>query len=577
MPGYLWDGPLERDGAERPAPGPGPTIYYAPGVNELATGPFEITFLPHGRSARVSAGATLMDAAILCGVWVDAPCGGEGRCGKCLVRADGELAPPSPAEIEHVSPARLSEGWRLACQACITGPCTVDTGPVPSWAAAKSGFSRRGPLGVDLPSLPTDVKEPAGAAVDVGTTTLCVSLVDLRSGVRMGISSAENPQTRFGADVMTRIERCRNDGAASSEMHREVTESTNLLLREVTTAAGVEASRVVRVVMVGNTTMLHLALGEDPSPLGSYPFEPAVRGPVRTHASTVGLEALPSAELLVPAVLSGFLGADIVAVILSSGAAESDAVTLMVDLGTNGEIALASRRRIAACSTAAGPAFEGAQISSGMRAIPGAIESMSRDGLFVPGVLGGGAPLGICGSGLLDAVAALLEQRIIAPSGRLIEPAAAEAVAPGRVRQTGSMREFVLAPGTDITLTQEDIRQLQLAKGAIGAGVDVLCSRLGVTGDLVENVYLAGVFGSFLKPAAAVAAGLFPAQMKDRIEFAGNAALDGAELMLASDGSWKEALRLAGSVEVVELSGDPEFEKAFIDRLSFPGEAPRRC
>lgn len=531
---------------------------------------FEVTFLPQGRSARVRAGATVMDAAILCGVWIDAPCGGEGKCGKCLVMASGELAPPSHPELEHVPKEMLREGLRLACQAGVEGPCAVETGEAPSWGAAKSGLAPHGTLEVDLPALPSGFPEPLGAAIDVGTTTLCVSLVDLISGERLGISSAENPQTRFGADVMTRIEKCRKDGEASSEMHRAVVESINALLREASSSAGVPPSRVARLVMVGNTTMLHLALGEDPSPLGNYPFEPAFRGPVRASPSTAGLEAGQGAELLVPAVLSGFLGADIVAVILASGAAENDAVTLMVDLGTNGEIALGGRHGMAACSTAAGPAFEGAQISSGMRAVPGAIESLSRDGLFTPGVLGGGKPRGICGSGLLDAVAALLEYGLLAHSGRIIEPAAAEPIAPGRVRQAGPVREFVLAQGTDVTLTQEDVRQLQLAKGAIGAGVDVLCARLGVRYEEVEGVYLAGVFGSFLKPAAAVTVGIFPAQMKDRVEFAGNAALTGAELMLASEKWWSRALSLSEMVQVVELSGDPEFEKAFIDKLSFP-------
>jgi len=270
-------------------------------------------------------------------------------------------------------------------------------------------------------------------------------------------------------------------------------------------------------------------------------------------------------------VLSGFLGADIVAVILACGAADRDGPALMVDLGTNGEVALGGRRGMAACSTAAGPAFEGAEISCGMRAVPGAIESMSRDGRLAPGVLGGGRPLGICGSGLLDAVAALLENGLVNPQGRLAQPALADRGFPGRVRGPDSAREFVLAPGTGLSLTQGDIREFQLAKGAIRAGVDVLCERLGVDARRLEEVHLAGVFGSLMKPAAAIAVGLFPGELKDRVVFAGNAALDGAEMMLASEKHWMKALALAGSVEVVELSGDPEFERTFIQRLAFPG------
>lgn len=538
---------------------------------EAGCGQFEVTFHPGGRSALVRAGATIMDAALLCGVWIDAPCGGEGRCGSCVARVHGELAPPSAAELEHLTARLLEDGYRLACQAVLLGPCSVETGAAGSWAASKSRLSRGGTLKVELPALSTRVAEPLGAAVDVGTTTLCVSLVDLRSGERLGILSAPNPQTRFGADVMTRIDRCRKDRAARDEMHLEVTRSINGLLGGAASSAGVSPSRVARLLLVGNTTMLHIALGEDPSCLGSFPFEPAFRGPVTRPPAHLGIEAAEDAELLVPGVLSGFLGADIVAAILASGAAESDGISLVVDLGTNGEIALGSRHRMAACSTAAGPAFEGSEISSGMRAVPGAIESMSRDHLLEPGVLGGGKPRGICGSGLLDTVAALLEQRLIAPSGRLLEPATSETSFPGRIRQVDSLREFVLAPGTDITLTQDDIRQFQLAKGAVRAGVDILCSRLGIAYREVDDVYLAGVFGSFLKPASAVAVGVFPAEMNDRIAFAGNAALDGAEMMLTSDRWWERALELAGSIDVVELSGDTDFEKAFIGNLAFPG------
>lgn len=534
---------------------------------------FEVSFPDAGREAPVRAGATVMDAALLCGVWIDAPCGGGGECGKCLVRVAGEVSPPTAAEEELLGRELLDQGLRLACQATVTGPCRIEPQGEVSWAAGKARLAGRSLLAVDLPSLLSRsfAAPPLGAALDVGTTTLCVSLVDLTTGTRLGVSSAENPQTRFGADVMTRIERCRKDPGALERMHQDVLFSLNGLLDRLASAAGRPVETVERLVMVGNTTMLHLALGEDPSPLGSYPFKPRISGPVDINASEAGVAASSGARLLAPPVLSGFLGADILAVILASGIADRGKNSLVVDLGTNGEIALGGRGRVVACSAAAGPAFEGAQVSSGMRAVPGAIESFSRDGLLTPHVLGGGVPRGICGSGLLDAVAALLDAGLLSGSGRLSPAQAAQPHAPGRIRETGSGREFLLAPGTEITLTQEDVRQVQLAKGAIGAGIQVLCSLADLRYEQVEQVELAGVFGSLLRPGSAVKVGLLPREMGGRIHSAGNAALTGAEMVLASETRWDKACEMAGAVEVVELSGYHRFEKAFIENLSFQG------
>ncbi|MBK5092704.1 MAG: DUF4445 domain-containing protein [Actinobacteria bacterium] len=513
-----------------------------------------------------------MDAALLAGVWIDAPCGGEGRCGKCRVKLSGETAPPTEEELEHLSPEELRGGIRLACQAVVTGPLSVEPTGVVAWASAKTGLLGQATLAVDLPELSakTCTAPPLGAALDAGTTTLCVSLIDLTTGDRLAVASAENPQTRLGADVMTRIDRCRNDPDCLSEMQTEVTASFNGLLADVTAEAGRITSDIVRVISVGNTTMIHLLIGEDPSPLGSYPFEPTLQGPVDIPASSVGIEAAEGARLLSPRFLSGFLGADIVAVILVSGMDRSAEDCLVVDLGTNGEIAVGNRERMAACSTAAGPAFEGMQISSGMRAVPGAIESLSRNGLLLPRVLGGGEPAGICGSGLLDAVAALLEAKLLNPSGRLAPPSDSEGTAAGRIRNSNSMREFVLSPGSDITLTQKDIREFQLAKGAVRSGIEVLASRLSLEYEKLTKVFLAGVFGNFLKPASAVAVGLFPEALEGRIDFAGNAALLGAEMMLASEREWNRALDISRAVEVVELSGDPLFDREFFANLAFP-------
>ncbi|MBU4176041.1 MAG: DUF4445 domain-containing protein [Actinobacteria bacterium] len=535
-------------------------------------GSFEVRFDPPGRSAVVHAGATVMDAAVLCGVRIDAPCGSGGNCGKCRVHAEGLLAPPTGAELDAISAGDLEEGFRLACQAVVLGPVEVEPPSTPAGTDVKSGLGGEGAVTVDLPGVPgsSPSGKPLGAAVDVGTTTLCVSVLDLTDGSRVGIASSENPQARFGADVMSRIERYSRDPGARELMHLDVTSSINGLLRGLTDSVGRLPGDLVRLVMVGNTTMVHIALGEDPSPLGTSPFEPPVWGPVDVGPSDVGLEAAPTSRLLVPRVLSGFLGADIVACILALGVGDSPETLMVVDMGTNGEIALGNRDRVVACSTAAGPAFEGAMISSGMRAAPGAIEAYSRDGELIPIVLGGGEPSGICGSGLLDSVAALLDAGLLLPSGRLLPPEEAQEIAPGRITGNARQREFHLAPGTGLTLNQDDIRQVQLAKGAMRAGVDILCSSMGTNYERIDRVYLAGVFGSFLKPSSAIAVGLLPHFLESHVEYAGNAALSGAEMMLASERHWSHALEISERVEVANLSGDPLFEKAFIESLSFP-------
>lgn len=530
-----------------------------------------VRFAPGGETVRLRRGATAIDAALLAGVWIDAPCGGAGKCGKCRVRIEGDVASPTGPELELISEPDLEAGFRLACQAVLLSDASVELEAVPGWAGAKMDLRAGEPPPADFLPISTESgNPPAGAAIDIGTTTLCVSLIDLESGHRLGIASAENPQTRFGADVMTRIGCCREKPGAHGKMRDCLTGSLNSMLRNLCRTAGLTPGDVARITVVGNTTMVHLLLGEDPSPLGEAPFEPVFKEPVDTEPSSVGLDSARDSRLLVPGLLSGFLGADILAVAFALGLGVSTGNSLAVDLGTNGETVVSCGGRIMACSTAAGPAFEGAQISNGMRASPGAIESYSRDGLLTPGVLGGGTPEGICGSGLLDVTAALLDAGLMRPNGRLVPPAESESIRPGRIQDENGSRRFLLAPGTDITLDQGDVRQVQLAKGAIRAGIDLLHRELGLDCRELDRVFLAGVFGNFLKPSSAARIGLFPSGAAEMIEFAGNAAMAGCEMMLVSDRAFEEVNRLAEKVEVLDLSGHPDFDKLFIESLSFP-------
>lgn len=418
---------------------------------------------------------------------------------------------------------------------------------------------------------PGDTTEVAyGVAVDVGTTTVVATLMDLRAGAAVAVSSNLNGQAPFGADVISRIARTWMDELAATELQRTVVETIDGLLADVYAAAGVTSAHVYEMVVVGNATMLHLLLGVDAHAISVAPFVPAFREPLDLPAAALGLDIHPEGRIQVLPSIGAYVGADIVAGIQATGLTREPELRLFVDVGTNGEIVLGNAERVLASAAPAGPTFEGGHVKHGMRAANGAIEGVTITGGDVQlQVIGGSAPRGICGSGLIDAVAQLRLAGLVDASGRL---ARAEDV-PGhpllhRLVEEGGVRGFRLAEG--LTLTQRDIRELQSAKGAIATGISSLMELLGVETEDLHQVLLAGSFGTYIDPQSARIIGLVPPVQVERIAAAGNAAGEGAKMALLSFREREMAFDLLRRVEYVELSGRPGFNEAFIDSVGFP-------
>jgi uncharacterized 2Fe-2S/4Fe-4S cluster protein (DUF4445 family) len=422
-----------------------------------------------------------------------------------------------------------------------------------------------------------------GIAFDLGTTTVVATLLDLATGTPVAVASLLNPQQPFGADVITRISATMMDPAALGRLTALAHEALDQLAGEVCRDGGVDRREVYEVALAGNATMTHLALGLDPEPLGVAPFVMAARSFVDLGAADLGVRVHPQARAYVFPALGAYVGGDIVAGALASGMDRDRRIRLFVDIGTNCEILLAAGDRLLATAAPAGPAFEGAAIRCGMRAAPGAVEGVkiSEDDVVLQ-VIGDVEPVGLAGSGLVDAVAAMVAAGLVDASGRLAAPDA-PGVPPGlaaRLRQVGKERVFVLAfrdgdpaadPAASLYLSQRDIRELQFAKAAISTGWQLLLEEQGLTAADVAQVLLAGSFGSYLAPAAAVRIGLVPDVALMRIVSAGNVAGEGAKMALLSARERAAAQALLEEVHYVELSDRADFNDRFVDRLAFPG------
>ncbi len=618
-----------------------------------------VTFLPDGTEAWVPTGSNLLAAAAAAHMAVDAPCGDRGVCGKCKVQqihplvhsgTDGgdeassalptALEPPTLHERTLIPAGELAEGWRLACQARVTGDVTVAVPeralqpavvplsqiephpaavkrhlrlPKPSLEDPASDLTRLrrsladdGPdLQIDLPSIPQlqetlraasyDVTatrvgdrligfEPGdttdrcfGLAVDLGTTSVVAILVDLNSAQVLGIESRLNGQANYGMDVISRITHAAQpDGVAT--LQRAAVDTINLALATLAERTGIDSSQIYEAVVVGNTCMNHLLLGIDPRSLALAPYHPVVADAVSCRAFELGLAINPKGVVYTLPNVAGFVGSDTIAVILATGMHKSEEIRLALDLGTNGEMVLGNRHRLLACSTAAGPAFEGARISCGMRATQGAIERVWIDeGKVELQVIGQGPAIGVCGSGLMDAVAQMLRAGLLDPSGRITSPEGIDSSnrdgLAHRIVRNGGVSGFTLARRgrRPVVLTQRDVRELQLAKGAIRAGILILLREFGIEEDDVAEVLLAGAFGSYISPASARDIGLIPHLPLDRLTAVGNAAGQGAVMALLSTEQREEAIRVAQAVQHVELAAQADFQRQFMNALSLDG------
>ena len=430
-----------------------------------------------------------------------------------------------------------------------------------------------------------------GLAIDIGTSTLVVSLIDLNSGEEKAVSARLNPQRQFGADVISRIQFCRENPGGFFELWRVLMEKLSQMVREVSRKAGVKLSDISEAIVVGNPTMQHLFLCVSPCYIGESPYAPVISRKVRLQSSAALGPSLGRFPAQTPPNLSGFIGSDIVGGIISQGLLESDEIQLLIDLGTNAEIVLGNKNRLLACNAAAGPAFEGAKIECGMIALKGAIDRVWFDEEDVEAassrlktrqdaastedvrvhVIGDATPKGICGSGLVDAVACVLDLGILEPSGKMASPAALpETLSPKiqkRLTQEGKETRFHLS--TKVYVSQQDIRQLQVAKAAVAAGIEILTRKTGIQTSQIARVMIAGAFGSYVNPASAKRIGLLPQIPLDRVISVGNSALEGAKMYLLSRRVRDVADRIRDIVELHELSAEKDFRDVFVSKIPF--------
>jgi uncharacterized 2Fe-2S/4Fe-4S cluster protein (DUF4445 family) len=420
-----------------------------------------------------------------------------------------------------------------------------------------------------------------GAAFDIGTTTLVGSLLDLNTGDEVAIASAINPQTALGDDVLSRILYHQSSPGAADELRSGIISAIGELLSQLCSQASIAGEQIYELVFTGNTTMEHLLCGLEVKQLGEVPFTPTYGYGFIIPAAQLGLSVHRQADAYVFPLIGGFVGGDTVACMVAAKLLEVSGPTLMVDIGTNGEIVLAHDGKLWAASTAAGPAFEGARISRGMRATHGAIEKVVVGDDIEVNVIGNTGPVGLCGSGLIDLAAGLLDAGIISPMGNLLAgddlPVDIPIALRKRIRSgPDNQNEFLIAHGSQgqrITLTQRDIRELQLGTGAIRAGVNILLKRASLTAGDLDAVLIAGGFGSYIRRSMVQRIGLLPGDIPhNRIKYIGNAALNGARWALLSTKVRAEAESVARAVQHVELSQDFEFQSEFAQAMIFPDD-----
>lgn len=609
-----------------------------------------ITFLPQGIKAQVPIGTTILEAAAQVGLEIPAPCGGQGRCGRCQVQIqDGAVEQPQNA---HLKAEARAAGYVLACQARVQGPTTV---LLPASLALEQVVSSLGaadysaliptcdwkhdptlrvvevqcdppsladntndldrlrrallrqhgisPVRISLPLLQvlpqrlrghdwqlTVVLEPLadgarlvdvlpgrragrtlGAAVDIGTTTVKLFLVDMDSGEVLDSASAYNSQISRGEDVISRIVFSQKPGGLE-HLQRLVLKTINSLLEDVAKRQGVGPEQIQALSVAGNTTMMQLFLGVNPKYIREEPYLPTMLEAPEATAGEIGVAINPNAPTYCAPSVGAYVGGDIVAGVLSSGMYKTDALTLFIDVGTNGEIVLGNSDWLIACACSAGPAFEGAGVRCGMRATEGAIDEVIIDGRTLEAtyrVIGGREPQGICGSGLISALAEMLITGIVDKAGRIPRDLPTE-----RVRAGEYGTEYVIAWGQDgrpdIVLTEVDINNLLRAKGAIYAGFSILLRSLELDFSMVEQILIAGSFGQYINLEKAIQIGLLPDLEWNKFRYLGNTALLGAYQTLLCREMRETAKHIAEKMTYLELSADNRFMQEYTSALFLP-------
>ncbi|MHB8064114.1 MAG: ASKHA domain-containing protein [Ruminiclostridium sp.] len=566
---------------------------------------------------------------------VNSPCNGNGTCGKCKVRIlSGYLPEASQNEAKVLGSNSIEGGYRLSCSYTIQSDIeilleddslqaqivtegrqrSITLLPIvtkekvslekPGLSCQMGDFERviGGASKVITPNiylirlLPEIIrqkdynislikmgdqllgveagdtlKELYGVAIDVGTTTLVAYLIDLSTGKRLCVHSLLNPQKIFGADVISRIKHTIDTAAGLEEMHSLIISEINNCIEAMCEEARIARTSIYAITFVGNTTMMHFLLKVPAKYIASAPFIPSITSMLNLNVMELGIGINAFGMVCILPAVSAYIGADTVAAVLSTEMYEQEEISLLIDIGTNGEIVLGNKDKLFACSSAAGPAFEGANIRNGIGSVKGAISSISLQSGINFTTIGNASPIGICGTGIVDGVAQMLDVGLIDETGRLDdewESAVEEhSCLAQNISVIDGIKAFVI--NGDIAITQKDIRELQNAKAAIAAGINVLVKQSGISFDDIKNVYLAGGFGTYINIDSALKIGLIPSPLKGRIQSVGNAAGQGAIEGLISRDSLSQANIISKKIKYIELSASKDFNDFYIECMMF--------
>lgn len=545
------------------------------------------------KSVTVERGTTILEAARKIGIIIESPCNAVGVCGKCKVKVvSGNLEDVIQDGKHHLSDSEKAQGFVLACQAKVMADVNIevagkdlnktlqilnhgesfdielDSFIKKEYKAGKTyvyaGDQIIGEEEGDTTAL------NYGIVVDIGTTTLVATIVNINTGEELHSVAALNPQSIYAQDVLSRI-KFASDESGLGIMYSGIIKELKDMIQKNIKETEIDKNHIYEVIFSGNTCMIHLAANVNPYSLGKYPYTPLLKGGDYLSAAEHKLNISDIGLIYLPPIISSYVGPDITSGILATRLQERKGTTLFVDIGTNGEMVIARDGKLSATSTAAGPAFEGMNITYGMRAEKGAIEyfNIEEDGSIEIKTIEDGVPIGICGSGLMDIVGELVASKVIGKSGRFASPVNSDLpeVLSKRLVKVDGKNAFEIAEG--IFLTQKDIRQVQLAKGAVRAGIEFLMNSKEVAADEVDKIQIAGSFGYHLRAKSLINIGLLPDEFEGKIDFVGNTSKSGGHALLLNKKYRLEMEKLVKEIEVVELSNGENFDKIFIKCLSF--------
>ena len=555
----------------------------------------QVKFAPDNITISVEEGTTILQAARLAGVVIESPCNAVVTCGKCKVKLDkSSIKNVISTGAHHLSKQEEAAGFVLSCAAKVIGDVIVyvtklelneslkilnhgksfdfQINPRVKKKYVENEGVTRVYAGEQIIGTEANNTENMkfGVVVDIGTTTMVASLLDLSNGVEVSSTSSLNPQAIHAQDVLSRIKFASEESGLDT-MYSGVINEIKDMISETSKNAGVSSENIYEIILSGNTCMLHLATNINPSSLGRYPYTPQIHGGNYIKASQHDFNISPFGLIYLPPIISAYVGADITSGILAAKLQEKDGVTLFVDIGTNGEMVLSLDGELSAASTAAGPAFEGMNITHGMRASSGAIEffNIEEDGNIMVKTIGNEKAIGICGSGLLDIVGELVKHGVIKKNGKFVD-ADSEEVKPLLTERLIKQEGKTIFKITDkVYLSQKDIRQVQLAKGAVRAGIEFLMRSKNITADKVDKVLIAGSFGYHLRAKSLINIGLLPMEFEDKIDFVGNTSKSGGQIFLLNESYRSEMEKVVKKVDIIELSSYEDFDKVFVQSLGF--------